>query len=219
MKDSTSPYAFVRSDAIKKENTLRLIKEEFRLDRIVEAKQVHGDAVILVDATTPSGLSADALMTNQPGVGLLIKHADCQAAIFYDPVHRAIANVHSGWRGSVANIYARVVEAMAKAYNTRPEDLIVCIGPSLGPESGEFINYRTELPEPFWNFQVKPNYFDFWEISKWQLMNLGVREQRIEIAKIDTKKRDDICFSYRRDKEYVQQHATFVALENLTQYS
>src|SRR5690606_29333339 len=104
----------------------------------------------------------DGMMTAQEGTGLLIRHADCQAAIFYDPKRRVIANIHCGWRGSVQNIYQKTVTQMEERYGTRARDLFVCIGPSLGPYHAEFIHYKEEIPPSFWAFQVRPNHFDFW---------------------------------------------------------
>ncbi|MCH9608544.1 MAG: Polyphenol oxidase [Chlamydiales bacterium] len=141
----------------------------------------------------------DGVITDKPGLGLLITHADCQAALFYDPVHHAIGAVHCGWRGNVLNIYKKTVEAMGKTYHSRPEDLLVAISPSLGPDAAEFINYKEEFPESFHPFQTKPNHFNLWEISRSQLMECGVKQ--IEIAEICTYENSDLCFSYRREKK------------------
>lgn len=150
-------------------------------------------------------------MTDEKNVGLMIKHADCQAAIFYDPLHHAVANVHCGWRGNVKNIYREIVEAMGQRYGSRPQDLLVGISPSLGPQASEFRNYIKELPKSFWEFQIKPLYFDLWEISKQQLMGCGILSHHIEIAKICTFSTPEDCFSYRREKRSGR-HATIVAL-------
>ena len=86
-------------------------------------EQTHG--VVKDDVLEVKGRGAllhfddfDAMVTNQQGVGLLIRHADCQAATFYDPVSKAIGNVHSGWRGSKLNIYKKVTNTMGKLYGT-----------------------------------------------------------------------------------------------------
>lgn len=178
-----------------------LIREELGLARLVSAGQVHGDSILNVDwlpETDEEHAGHDALMTNIPELGLMIQQADCQAVMLYDPEHGAVANIHSGWRGSVANIIAKTVAAMAKAYGTRPAALHAAISPSLGPCCGEFINYRTELPLAFHAYQTQPNHFDFWAISRDQLRNAGVRVEQIEIAG-----RCTVCnenyFSYRRE--------------------
>ena len=176
--------------------------------------QVHSDIVVAVDEplstyeTPPSG---DGLLCAIPHRALLIKHADCQAAIFYDPVHHACANVHAGWRGNVQNIYKKTIGLMKQKYGSKPEDLFVCISPSLGPQASEFSNYENELPKEFLPFQVAPTYFDLWEISKWQLMQENVLAHHIEIAQICSRSTPDDFFSYRREKASGR-NATVVAL-------
>ena len=178
-----------------------LIKEELGLVRLVSARQVHGDSILNVNWLPEADVELaghDALMTNIPEVGLMIQQADCQAVLLYDPEHGAVANIHSGWRGNVANIIAKTVAAMAKAYDTRPDALHAAISPSLGPCCGEFINYRTELPPAFHAYQTQPNHFDFWAISRDQLRDAGVRLAQIEIAGCCTVCNEDF-FSYRRE--------------------
>lgn len=194
------------------------IRQSLNLQRMVSAYQVHGKEVANVNTHEDYLTGKDGLMTNQINCGLLIVHADCQAAIFYDPVHKAIANVHAGWRGQVQNIYRETIVQMVDRFGSRPEDLLVCISPSLGPDNSEFINYRTELPEEFWRFQFKPTYFNLWEISQNQLEDCGVLPDHIEIAKIDTYANPSDFFSYRRERAKGRKekitggHATVVAL-------
>jgi hypothetical protein len=169
---------------------------------LVSAKQVHGDSILNLDWLPDADVeypSHDALMTNIPEIGLMIQQADCQAVMLYDPEHGAVANIHSGWRGSVANIIAKTVAAMTVAYGTRPAALHAAISPSLGPCCGEFVNYRAELPLAFHAYQMQPNHFDFWAVSRDQLRAAGVGLEQIEIAG-----RCTVCnenyFSYRRDR-------------------
>lgn len=181
------------------------------IPHLVSLQQCHGNAIHEITSPSQTTLEGDALTTSQQHIGIAILHADCQAAIFYDPIHHAVANVHAGWRGSVQNIYAETIAFMNKTYGSNPKDLLVGISPSLGPQSAEFINYRKELPEPFWEFQVTPNHFDFWEISRAQLIACGVPSTQIEIAAIDTRTHEQDYFSYRRN-QITGRHATVVAL-------
>ena len=178
-----------------------LIMEELGLARLVSAKQVHGDSILNVNWLPGADVEYadhDALMTNICDVGLMIQQADCQAVMLYDPEHGAVANIHSGWRGSVANIIAKTVAAMTAAYGTRPISLFAAISPSLGPCCGEFVNYQQELPPAFHRYQTQPSHFDFWAISRDQLRDTGVMIEHIEIAGCCT-----VCdgnyFSYRRE--------------------
>jgi len=73
----------------------------------------------------------DGIMTDIPGICLVTSYADCVPLYFVDPVHRAIALSHSGWRGTAGNICQRTVDEMGRLYGTAPEDITACIGPSI----------------------------------------------------------------------------------------
>lgn len=195
-------------------NNLRKVVEVMEVSKLIYSKQCHGISINEIKSESiDNALQGDALTTVMSDIGLMIHHADCQAAIIYDPIHHAVANVHAGWRGNVQNIYSKVIQFMKDTYGSNPKDLLVCISPSLGPEHSQFINYRKELPEPFWDFQIKPEYFDLWEISRWQLTNAGVLASHIEIASICTYANPKDYFSYRRDHT-TGRHGTFVALSS-----
>ncbi len=199
------------------------VADQLRALRVLGVKQgvkivpqAHGDRVFVVDK--PKELLAakkdgDALITRCRGVGLVVRHADCQGAIFYDPRQRALAVVHCGWRGSVKNIYQNTLVTMEQEFGTKARDVRVCVGPSLGPKRAEFKHYRKELPRSFWRCQIAPGYFDFWQISQSQLEAAGVLTHHIEMAKICTYSSPQECFSYRRDPQHPGRHATMAALE------
>jgi YfiH family protein len=186
------------------------VKCILNIPALVSGKQCHGNNVSLVNSELDYP-TCDALATKKTGLGLLLCHADCQAAILYDPMNHAVANVHSGWRGSVQNIFAETVTFMKNSFGTNPKDLLVGISPSLGPNNAEFVHYKSELPETFWDFQIKPNYFDFWAISRWQLSTSGVLPHHIQVAEIDTYADEKNFFSYRRNRTSAR-NGTIVAL-------
>jgi len=165
---------------------------------------VHGCRASLVTAGNPAPETeipdSDILLTRQPGLGLLIKQADCQAVMLYDPVRRVIANVHCGWRGQVANILREAVARLRERFGCRPQDLVAALGPSLGPCCAEFRNYREEFPPELWHYQVRPTFFDLWALSRDQLLAAGLKPRQIDIAGICTRCRGDEFFSYRRDR-------------------
>jgi polyphenol oxidase len=194
------------------ENRRRMI-EALNVSFCVGGKQAHGKDVAFVKDPHQEVGECDALITDREEIGLMIKHADCQAAIIYDPMHRVVANVHSGWRGNVKNVYGATIEKMRDIFESKPEDLLVGVSPSLGPEHSEFINYRVELPEEFWRFQVKPQYFDLWAIARFQLEMSGVLPNHIQIAEICTHTHEKDYFSYRRDK-ISGRNATLVMLSS-----
>lgn len=153
----------------------------------------------------------DGMITAKKEIPIAITHADCQAAIFYDKNHHVVANIHAGWRGNVQNIYAETVKKMGHSFGTRPQDLIVCISPSLGPSRAQFIHYNEELPQDFWVHKNEGDFFNLWNISKDQLKALSICDSQIEIASMCTFENKEEFFSYRRDKE-TGRNATVVAL-------
>jgi len=179
-------------------------------EEIVYFNQVHGKEIALIEKRGEIH-RADGGITKMKEIPLAIKHADCQAAIFYDPVQNVLANVHAGWRGLVQNIYRETVEKMVKEFCVDKDNLVVCIGPSLEPNHSEFIHYKQEFPKSFWRFQVKPNYFNLWDIAKFQLRELGVPLRNIEVAEIGTYGNCKDFYSYRRDKT-VNRNVTVAAL-------
>ena len=166
---------------------------------LVSAVQVHGDQVIIAENIRQDTefRETDGLITREPGVGLLIQQADCQAVLLHDPVQKVIAAVHNGWRGSTLNIIAKTVAAMHDYYGVNPNTLKAVISPSLGPCCAEFINFQQELPKSFQRRQVSPFHFDFWAISRDQLMEAGLKDTNIETAGICTVCNKDF-FSYRK---------------------
>ncbi len=191
-----------------------LIRKMLDIKQLIFPNQTHGTIVQRVTAKNwdkvPQG---DALFTTEKDIGLAVTHADCQAAIFYDPVHEAVAVAHCGWRGSAQNLYARVVDTLHREIGTQAHNLVVCISPSLGPDHAEFKNYRQELPHDFWPFMTKANHFDFWKIAQAQLITCGVPEKNIEIAQVCTFCANEDYFSYRREKD-AGRNATVVALKS-----
>jgi YfiH family protein len=129
------------------ENRAR-VADALGLERLVVARQVHGRTVVKVDTVPDDGIAGegDAMITNVPGIGLAAQTADCVPLLMYDPENRAIAAVHSGWRGTVQEIARHTLVAMGGAYGTRPDRVRAAIGPSISQA-----NYRVgpEVLEQF----------------------------------------------------------------------
>lgn len=174
--------------------------------------QTHGTNHQIIEQHFTPDLPTDGACTNAPYHVLTIRHADCQPAFFYDPHKNVIAAVHCGWRGSVQNMYAKTVSTLKTVYGCLPQDLLVGIGPSLGPHYAEFVNYIDELPPSFLPWDGK-NRFDFWNISKQQLVEAGIPPSNIEIARICTYETDKQFFSYRRDKT-IARNISCIVLKN-----
>lgn len=187
--------------------------------RAVFARQVHGDQVAVWEGQDPAGqanedvyLHGDALVTDVMGAVLVIQTADCQSVLLFDPVKRIVGNVHSGWRGSIRNVAGHTVQTMVDRYGCRPEHLICAIGPSLGPCCAEFIHYRQEIPEPYWRYRRPGDLFDFWRLSADQLVQAGVRAERITVSGICTRCNQHLFFSYRGEGKKAGRFASAIQL-------
>ena len=180
-----------------------------RIEKAVEAEhlifmnQVHGDSVFVIKRghlDTPGEIpSVDAMITDLSRVALMVKQADCQGVIIFDPKRSVVANVHCGWRGNVRNILGRVVSRMKDDFQCRPSDLVAAVGPSLGPFCAEFFTHEEIFPETFKPFMVRENYFDLWAVSCRQLIEAGLKEENIEVSGICTRCRTDLFYSYRAE--------------------
>ena len=110
----------------------------FDVNKLVLTRQTHSDIVRVVEALDCGGLDhhrypeCDALVTNTPGVGLVIFTADCTPILLHDPVTGAVGAAHAGWRGTAANIAGKTVQAMVDAFGCKPEDICAAIGPNIG---------------------------------------------------------------------------------------
>ncbi len=188
------------------EKNRRRIQGDMGVMTPVFLRQHHGTRVVCLGGGKQSQQSAgaplyaDAVVTDRPGLLLVIQVADCQAVIIYDPVEQVAANVHSGWRGSAGNIVGKTVKKMQETFGCRPENLRAGIGPSLGPCCAEFVHYRNEIPPSLWRYRVEGFNFDFWAMSQDQLVGAGVAEQNIDTAGLCTRCRTDLFYSYRAEK-------------------
>ncbi|MBO4212475.1 MAG: peptidoglycan editing factor PgeF [Oscillospiraceae bacterium] len=112
----------------------------FTPEQTVFTRQTHTDVVARVGAADRGfGLfrevepERDGIYTDEPGVALVCFAADCTPILLFDPVRRAVAAVHAGWRGTALGIAARCVEAMHRDFGSVPSDLRAAIGPCIGP--------------------------------------------------------------------------------------
>ncbi len=105
--------------------------------KLVMTRQIHSDIVRVVTEKDCSGLchrdypECDGLVTNTPGVSLLVFTADCTPLLFHDPVTGAVGAAHAGWRGTAKAIGVQCVEAMVKHFGSKPEDIRAAIGPNI----------------------------------------------------------------------------------------
>lgn len=110
-------------------------------DSAVMAGLVHGDRVVAVTGEEPADPGGDvrvvprcdALITDRPGLALVVTAADCVPIYLYDPVRRVIGVAHAGWRGTVARIAGKTLHAMVERFGCEPSRVHAVVGPSIGP--------------------------------------------------------------------------------------
>lgn len=115
------------------------ICKTFGIERksILKPYQKHTDCIRNVDNNMEEDIKkgifkeVDGLVTNKKNINLMLSFADCTPILLYDPVNKVISNVHSGWRGTVQKIGPKAVQKMIKDYNSKPENIIACIGPCI----------------------------------------------------------------------------------------
>jgi polyphenol oxidase len=104
--------------------------------RPIGLRQIHSDIIHVVNSAgaepSVAAAKADALITNEPGLLLVVQVADCVPILLADKKRRAIAAIHSGWRGTLQRIAEKAVGRMQMEFGTRPRDVIAALGPGIG---------------------------------------------------------------------------------------
>jgi len=157
--------------------------------------------------------STDGLITNQKNIALATTNADCMLLIFFDPVKRVIANVHSGWRGTLQKISVKAVNKMKNEYNCNPKDIICCICPSIRKCHFEV---HADVQEPYYNefkdlkeidelivpIEGENKWtIDTIEINKIILKQAGLKEENIVDCGVCSVCNSDLIHSFRAEKE------------------
>lgn len=181
---------------------------------LVAGEQVHGDKVLVVGSPEKGrgawdGESAlpgvDALVTKESGVALASFYADCVPLFLWDPVKGVAALAHAGWKGTLLNIGPKTIKQMVQAFGCRPHDIIAGIGPSIGPccyEVGEGVarafygafDRAGKFLRPVNAGRYK---LDLWQANELSLIEAGVKETNIEVARLCTSCYRHLFFSYR----------------------
>lgn len=110
----------------------------FDPEKMVLTRQIHSDIVRVVTDADCNGPfhrdypECDALVTNTPGVTLMVFTADCTPLIFHDPVTGAVGAAHAGWRGTAQDIGGKTVAAMVEHFGCDVKNIRAAIGPNLG---------------------------------------------------------------------------------------
>jgi YfiH family protein len=177
---------------------------------LVTLRQIHSNQVHIIKEFSgqwnpPEG---DAVVTRLKNLALSVQTADCLPVLIADPENESIAAVHSGWRGTLKQVAIRTIEKMQSAAGSKPERLIVAIGPGIrsccfevGPEvadafSREYPGETVHLPAP-----DRPGKFllDLPGILQIQFRLAGIRPERIHDSGLCTLCKTDTFFSYRAE--------------------
>jgi len=164
--------------------------------RPIFSNQPHKNKIQIVSGYQQY-IGVDSFITQEKKLPLLIKTADCTAALFFDPVTKTIAAVHAGWRGLIQKIFTKALQKMKMEFKVQPSNLFVFLSPSI--HSPKFSDPFQETPEFFHPFVNEKNQVDLWAIAKTELRGNGMSETHIEMPAFctftDPKKR---CWSHRQ---------------------
>ena len=188
------------------------------LTNLTTAKQIHkGNIKIVSEELRGRGSidykgainATDAMVTNVPNICLMICLADCVPILFHDPSKKVIGVAHAGWKGTLRLVAKRTVEALQEHFGCTPQDMVVGIGPSIGPccyQVGQEI--VSQVGHVFGTRQDcirnesadGKGYLDLWTANLKQLLHAGIPERNVEMAKICTCDHPNFFFSYRHKK-------------------
>jgi YfiH family protein len=180
-------------------------------------RQIHSNIVVdaeNADAENPLP-EGDALVSNRPGVTVAVKTADCVPILLADPVTRAVAAIHAGWRGTAAQIVPAAIRDMAKRWGVRPEHLRAAIGPAIG---GCCYEVSAEVARQFapWaaglNDVDLPVRVDLSSVNEVQLRQSGVTD--VWKSGECTFCRAERFYSFRREREQAGRMLSFVGLKS-----
>ena len=183
-------------------------------DALMRVKQVHGRGVRVLHAGAIGAADAsarpeaDALVSNAPGLVLVVQVADCVPLLMADARRGAAGAVHAGWRGTCAGVTRATVETMTREFGTDPGDLTVAIGPSIGAccytVGDELVEaFRAggasdeQLSRWFSRSDEGDLRLDLWTANRDQLLAAGVRAERIFAAGLCTRTYADVFDSFR----------------------
>jgi purine-nucleoside/S-methyl-5'-thioadenosine phosphorylase / adenosine deaminase len=191
----------------------------FELAGLQATKHVHGTSVWVVGDEVPAPAEFDVLVTSRPGDTLGAFAADCIPIVFVDPVARVVAAAHAGWRGTVGGAATNAVATMGARFGSRPGDVRVALGPSIGPCCFEV---GAEVVEAFRGaFADLPglvvagprkDHIDLRVATRALLERAGVRAEHIDDQPPCTRCDAERFFSFRRDGIEGGVHMGFVGI-------
>ena len=224
---STLNLSYNRGD--KKEavdENFRRISEAIGFDhtKLVFSNQIHETRIHKVTKEDCGKVmkDMDGLATNEQGIPLYTGYADCVPLFFYDPVEKAAALAHSGWRGTVGRIGAKMVQFLENEYGSKKENIIAAIGPSICRSCYEVSEdvadeFKKELTghdaKEFLDDKGNGKYqLDLWKANEIILTEAGIRPENLDITDICTCCNPDLLFSHRASHGKRGNLAAFIVL-------
>ena len=197
---------------------------DIKLNKMVKPNQAHTDKIQIVekhilknepDFNLEVYDKTDGLITNKKDIALATTNADCILLLFFDPVNKVIANVHSGWRGTIQRISVKTVQKMINKFNCKPENIICCICPSIRKCHFEVENDVKEIFEKeFKDLKIEQNNdimekqkdkekwnIDTVLINKILLKQEGLKQENIIDSGICSVCNSDLIHSYRVERQ------------------
>ena len=174
-------------------------------ENAVRCKQAHGAAVAVVTAADRGTAvrDTDGLATVTPQTFLAVTVGDCLPLYFYDPKRQAVGLAHAGWRSLHQGIPAATVRQLQDRYGSTPSDIVVGIGPGIGPchftVSEDVAERFAAYPAAFTRRADGTLALDLKAVAGMQLRECGVRHEHIEASTDCTACLPERYFSYRRD--------------------
>lgn len=171
-------------------------------DQVCILEQVHGNRVVIAEPSWHT-FQADAMISNQKNLLLVIGVADCVPILFYDPIKQAIAAAHAGWRGTSLKIVEKVLEKMSEEYGSSPPDIRVVMGPSISRENyqvgPEVIKafHQAGFPDTIYDLDGDRFRLDVAGANQYLLTQLGVTQ--IDVMSACTYAHPEQFYSHRRD--------------------
>jgi YfiH family protein len=171
------------------------------LKNLAIPKQIHSANVQFVDK--PGFYrESDALITQTKNVYLLVSTADCFPILIYDKNNKAVAAVHSGWRGTQKKILSQSLDKMISEIGSRPNNLMIFIGPGISKENFEVgEDVANSFDKKFIDLRNGKFYVDLNANLLDQLDSFGIPADNIDANPLCTYKEKNYLHSYRRDRD------------------
>jgi YfiH family protein len=191
-------------------------------ESVYDAWQVHGVNVAVAKTPRPQAmppLQADVILTNTPGITLMMRFADCVPVMLHDPVRKVVGIAHAGWIGTVRATVRRAVEAMQANFGSNPGEILAAIGPSIGPDHYEVgpdvvMQVRQAFGLSASRLLIEHAgafHFDLWSANRMALEQAGVKQ--IELANICTACNTGDWYSHRAEHGRTGRFGAVIALD------